>query len=159
MNKLQFIQWLRKINLTKELVADTYHDKYLSLYLAKKIADEVWSIKIEKGRERDKMNIDKQVREVLEKMVYADIEVDKHFLIDTIIDQTLSKIHALYMAEFERILPKETKCYVVHIPPKRTQGDTWWCRECERINARNELLAEIKSKMKEVQNGKILCIT
>ena len=48
LNKLQFIQWLRKINLTKELVADTYHDKYLSLYLAKKIADEVWSIKIEK---------------------------------------------------------------------------------------------------------------
>jgi hypothetical protein len=50
MTKIQFIQWLRKIELTKEFVEDKDHKLFLSLYMAKIIADEVWYIKIEKGR-------------------------------------------------------------------------------------------------------------
>jgi hypothetical protein len=53
MTKLQFIQWLRKLNLTEELVTDEVRNKYLSLYMAKTIADEVWHIKMEKAGGND----------------------------------------------------------------------------------------------------------
>jgi hypothetical protein len=62
MTKLQFIQWLRKIELTKELVTDEVRNKYLSLYIAKIIADKVWIINMKKitppkeGREIDGQN-------------------------------------------------------------------------------------------------------
>ena len=47
MTKIQFIQWLRKIDLTIELVKNKDHRLFLSLYQAKMVADKVWEIKRE----------------------------------------------------------------------------------------------------------------
>ena len=91
------------------------------------------------------MNIDKQVREVLEKMVYADIEVDKHFLIDTIIGQTIFKIHALYLAKFEKMLPKEESQSVLEKLEDVEDRNVIW--KNGRIAGKNQCLTEIKSKM------------
>ena len=72
-------------------------------------------------------------------------------------EDTLNQIHSLYLEKLEEILPKEESQPVLENLRDVANRNIIW--ENGRRAGKNQCLAEIKTKMKEVQNGKILCIT
>jgi len=92
MTKIQFIQWLRKINLTKELVEDIDHNKFLSLYIAKTIADKVWII----SNIAKLVNWRGKTREIIKTCIelFFEAPIENR---DKIIDETLKQIKREFM--------------------------------------------------------------